>query len=187
MTKRAEGLQQAVAYLQLYISKYPYDVLKQQLRQNGYPDGIIEEATRQVFSGGTQQQAPYSSSASELLTGQAEGGGGFFDIRRKRAYTSGGLKFLDFAVGLFGLLLIFRILGGIIEFVSDIFGFRLYGLGIFGLLFVFGGLYLALPIAGIVYFWKRRRFLARGMLWGLILFPFVFIFMGGFYFLNYFF
>jgi len=150
MTKRVEGLQQAIAYLQLYKSRYPFETLKQQLEQNGYPKDIIEAAIAEVFLG-----KPRQSVSGLGLEGVK---GSFFDFRHRKVYTAFWQKFVDFLIGFFGTLFLSLFLPGILRLVLQISSYRSQ-IAILSSFVVLAG-----AIAGIIYFWKRRHYLARGIL-----------------------
>jgi len=146
-----QGLKQAVEYLWQNKDRYVIEKLKEQLRKLGYPENVIAAATEKVYLG----------TSKEGLSSEGKGVGGarqsFFDFRSKKVYRSLGEKVLDFFVGFFGILVLFWIF----VVIAAIFGIHLFS---FGPLpgtpfFVF-----AVQIFGIFYFWKRRRFLARGLL-----------------------
>lgn len=134
MTKRAEGLQQAIAYIQLYKSKYPVETLKQQLEQNGYPKDTIDKAVYEVFVGPDRDKT---------VTDDSKKWRGFSDFKHRRTYTSFGARLGDFLIGFFVTVLAWLLMP-------------------FSLL-VFIGL-----IAGIIYLWKRRYYIALGMILAVI-------------------
>ena len=141
-----QGLKQAVEYLWQNKDRYVIEKLKEQLRKLGYPENVIAAATEKVYLG----------TSKEGLSSEGKGVGGarqsFFDFRSKKVYRSLGEKILDFFAGFFGILvlhLLFGVGGGLLRYGP------LSGISL--LVFV-------VQIVLIFYFWRRRRYLARGLL-----------------------
>jgi len=159
-----------VQYLQGNRSKYPVDALKKRLLESGYPANEIDTAVAEVFGGAAP--APVSAGTRS-----------FFDFRTPRTYVSFGKKLGDFLFGFFGVFVVNIVLGG---FVGSLLGIMVrsligYGSGYSSSLPSLGPLLgvglLIIEIWLIFYFWKRRHYLARGILFALLL-PLILIVIG---------
>lgn len=138
---------QAVAYLRENREKFPPGTLREQLLHAGYPQAVIDAALAEVFG------SPAAAGARP----------GFFNFRAPRTYRSFGEKIPDFLLGFFGVLIVNVALSFFFGGASRIFGLYRFGYGlIFGPLL--GLVFLVGEIALIFFFWKRRRWLAYGVL-----------------------
>lgn len=169
-------------YLRGNKDKFSQQVLKEKLVGAGYPRDQIGEGIRIIYGG----EVPPSPAAGAKTS--------FWDFKSARTYTSSGEKFVDFLAGFFA--------PPVAVFVSSFFFggfFNILGLMPRSFFYGFGPLTWIFPLAGFIfhiwaifYFWKRRRYLARGLLFILILpltfigigiFIFFVLFRGGRYFL----
>lgn len=146
-----KGLDQAIEYLSQHKESYSLESLKIQLQNGGYPKELIDEAVAEVFLGKKREE------------GQARG---FFDFQNKRVYKSFGSKLADFLFGFVGSIVVSWITYSLLGYIFG-YTFRYYVYG--GVRGVFVSIVLG---AGVFYFWKRRHYFARG-----ILFVFIFDFI----------
>jgi len=140
-------------YLQENKEKYSVEVLAGKLRSAGYPEDQIQEGVRLVYGGGASGVAPTGAKTS------------FWDFRSIRVYRSGGEKIIDalfgfFVVGTLAPLPIFLIFRGFVGFP----------------------IMMLFYIGFVIYLWRRRKFMALGvlalfalpLLAGLFLGPYIF-------------
>jgi len=142
-------------YLKANKDKFTLDVLRQKLLEAGYQKEVIDQAVLEVFQIGGVKPAVLKATA------------GFFDFRNVKTYHTFGEKLVDFLIGWFlvgwlGSLLIYLV---VVRFFSNFLdAYARYIFMLFSLLVIF-----ALHIFGIFYFWKRRHYLARGLVFAILL------------------
>lgn len=151
--------QNILNYLRENKDKFPQEVLRKKLVETGYPLNQIEEGIKIVYEGTPIPPVPPMPQRTD-----------FWDFKSIKIYTNFGEKLLDFLAGFFAPIII----GWAISFLFGILRFFIY--------YPFGGLswifYLGILIAqifGIFYFWKKRHYFARGLLFCLILLPILII------------
>jgi hypothetical protein len=145
--------QNIIDYLRENKDKFSQEVLRKKLIEAGYPKDQIEEGIRIVY-----EKLPIPLSPPEAPRETS-----FWDFKSVKIYTNFGEKLLDFLAGFFAPIIIgwgiSWLLGISAYFMYPSFGFRwILSLGI-----------LIAQIFGIFYFWKRRHYFARGLLFCLIL------------------
>jgi len=132
--------QYIIDYFRKNKDRFSFEVLKEKLIKAGYPSNQIEEAAQLLY-----KAAP---SPKKILRAP-----NFWDFWHKKVYTSGKEKILDFVAGfIFAIILEFLMGGGI-------FGF--YG---FGSLI----LYFIVSLAIIIYLLAKRKYIAFGIICGVI-------------------
>jgi len=152
-----KNLEQAVAYLRQNRERYTREVLTEQMQKAGYADEVIRVATARVFS-----EVPSPPSVQTT-----EGGQSFFDLRSRKIYRSAGERVIDFLVGFIGIHIlgfVFNIALTSLLSILNIFGLRLYSL-----YFITPLALVVLYVGGIVYLWRRRKYIAIGILSTLLL------------------
>lgn len=157
-----KNLEQAVAYLRQHKGRYTTEVLTEQMQKAGYTDEVIQAAAARIFS---EVSLPTSSQAS--IKQAPEGGQSFFDIRSRKVYRSGWEKVIDFLAGFIGI----HILGFVLFIFSNVLlgVLAIFGLRLYSLYFITPLALVVLYIGGIVYLWRRRRYIAIGILSTLLL------------------
>lgn len=153
-----------VTYFQENKSTYSQEILIQKLREAGYREEDIQEGVRFVYFG-------LSGVSAAVLSRK---GKNFFGFKNTRVYSTTGEKIRDFLFGLIAIPLVFSILFGLLG-VDSLFrpsydyNYR-YRQGYY---FSTGSILSLLVEIGLVfYLWKRRRFIAYG-----VIFPLIFSFL----------
>ncbi|GEM_PF-1310879 len=141
-----------INYLRENKNKFPQEVLKRKLIEASYPKDQIEEGIRIVYEGFVPK---------EKIS--------FWDFKSIKIYKTFREKLLDFLAGfftpaIFGLGIYF-LLGILSAFIYPFYPFRYF----FSLFRIFLLAILGIQIFGIFYFWRKRKYLARGFLFSLIL------------------
>lgn len=150
--------QYIIDYLKRNKDRFSFDILKEKLIKAGYPSNQIEEAAHLVY-----RVAPSPKKISRAPT--------FWDFWHKKVYTSGKEKILDFAAGFIFAIILEFLMGG------SIFGF--YGFSNLILYFI---VFLAI----IIYLLAKRKYIAFGIICGIIL-SIIFIIVALFGFLPFYF
>jgi len=153
--------QNIINYLKENEDKFPQEVLKKRLIEAGYPKDQIEEGIRIVYKGVSIPPTPPGVARKT----------NFWDFKTIKIYTNFGEKILDFLAGFFAPIVI----GLGIYLFFGILGFFIYPFRYLFWIFPLG--ILIAEIFGIFYFWRRRHYFARGLLFFLIL-PFILILIG---------
>jgi len=157
-----KNLEQAVAYLRQHKGRYTTEVLTEQMQKAGYADEVIQAATARVFS-----EVPLPASSQASIKQTSEGGQSFFDLRSRKVYRSAWEKVIDFLTGFIGA----PILGFVLSiFLNLLIGaMTILGLRLYNLYFITPLALVVLYVAGIIYLWRRRRYIAIGILSTLLL------------------
>jgi len=139
-----------INYFKKYKDRFPKEVLKEKLINAGYPEEEVKEGI-------------------EIVYGKKR------NLRRletTKLYITSAEKQLDFLIGFFAPGIVSTIFSLIVYYFLHLLGFsfRVYFHSFFA--FLIPILTLGGHIFGIFYFWKRRRYLALGLLFAL-LFPFI--------------
>ncbi len=143
-----------LTYLRENKERYPIEVLRKKLVGAGYPQNQVEEGIRIVYGG----EAPSPPKIGPKHS--------FWDFKNVRTYYSTGEKILD---ALFGFFIVSSVVNFILgSFLRIIFGYGGYygGYGLFNIsqLVLWG-----IQIGAVIYFWRRRRYLAYGLAASLVL------------------
>ncbi|MCH7605025.1 hypothetical protein IID24_03510 [Patescibacteria group bacterium] len=157
-----ENVEQAVAYLRQNKERYAREALTEQMQKAGYSDEVIQSAADQVFS-----EAPIPPSLQTLTTQTSGRGQSFFDLRSRKVYRSAGEKVIDFLTGFIGI----HIFGFVLNiFLSFLLGaLSIFGLRLYSLYFITPLALVVFYVGGIIYLWRRRRYIAIGILSTLLL------------------
>lgn len=150
--------QYIIDYFRKNKDRFSLDSLKEKLIKAGYPNNQIKEAAQSVYG---VAPSPKKISGSQ----------NFWDFRHKKVYTSGKEKILDFVAGF-----IFAI---ILEFVM---GWGILGFYGFDSLILYFIVFLAI----IIYLLTKRKYIAFGIVCGIIL-PIIFIIVALFGFFPFYF
>jgi len=151
-----KNVDRAAAYLRENKGRHSKEVLVEQMQKAGYSDQVIQAAVTQVFSG--VAVPPTSQSSDTRATERSQG---FFDLRNRKVYDSVGGKVIDFFAGVVAIFLGFFVY----TFVNFFLGFlTIFGLRLYILSFIPSIVLLVFYVGGILYLWKRRKYIAIGML-----------------------
>jgi len=137
--------QYIIDYFKKNKDRFSFEVLKEKLIKAGYPNNQIEEAARLAY-----RVAPEPKNISRTPT--------FWDFWHKKVYTSGKEKILDFVAGFIFTIILKYIIGGLMSLIG-MFGFYYYS-------FI---LYFIIFLAIIIYLLVKRKYIAFGIICGIIL------------------
>ncbi len=136
-----------INYFREYKDRFPKEVLKEKLITAGYPEKEVKEGIEVVY--GRRKD--------------------FRELETAKLYTTSGQKLLDFLIGFFAPEIVSIVVYFLLYLFSFYFKVYFHSLFIFFILLI---LILVGQIFGIFYFWKKRKYLALGLLFAL-LFPFI--------------
>lgn len=139
------SLLRAVQYIREYKAQHPIDILRENLQKIGYPKELVDRAVSIALGEKEIKDVLFEEKLK------------FFDFRTRHNYISFRERILDFLFGFFGILALYYF----IYFLTST-------------LYLLSGILFLVHIGLIVYLWKRRHYIAHGLLFAILL-PFLLV------------
>lgn len=140
MINQEASLKRAIQYIKEHRAQHPINSLRENLQKAGYPKELVDGAVSAAFGG---------KGINDILSGEKLT---FFDFRTRHNYTSFRERILDFLFGFLGIYALYFF----IYFLTP------------ALSLLSGVVFLA-HIGLIIYLWRRRHYIARGLLFTILL------------------